>query len=321
MRARLTVLFIAVAGLVLVGSGAVFAYTDHPEPRVAVAQEPDPDDDSVDAVRGNLQQASLPLAVLGAGVGQLTDGSRQLDDGAHLLADGLAQAHAGGRQLADGLGQLEGGVTQLGDGATQISAGVDELVERLTGFGAMQGSVSAQLSDVADGLALAADPVSQAAAGELRALVGTLNSEGLGPDTLDQLGQLRDGARQLSYELTAPDAEFVAGMAQAADGSRQLRDGLMQLDDGGRQLVDGTGQLAGGVAPVGNVVQGISDNVKEATGALPSQADSAQAATPEVDVATRQWWPYALVAVGAGLLGLAALGNLRPAAASGHRAR
>lgn len=333
MYARFLPISLIATGAVLVGTGSVFAYTDDPQVTV-VAETADggdtPDAAAVATARDTLQQASLPLALLNGGVGQLADGSRQLDVGAQQLADGLTQAHEGGKQLADGLGQLEGGVGQLGDGASQISSGVDEVVTRLSGFGEMQGSVTARLSVVADTLAVSGDPVSAGTADELRSLVDMLNTQGLGPDTLDQLGQLRDGARQLSYELTSPDAQFVAGMTQAADGSRQLRDGLMQLDDGGRQLVDGTGQLVGGVEPVGNVVKGISENVREATGVLPARSSSATsdgtseqvaAGADEAGVAARQWWPYALIAAGALALAAAALlpAGVRPAARVGQR--
>lgn len=293
------------------GTGAVFAWTDHPEPAVAAAaDQPASSADGVDEARSNLQRAGLPLSVLGGGVGQLTEGSTQLDDGARQLSDGLRQARAGGEQLADGLGQLDGGVDMLGDGARQVSGGVDEVVDRLSGFGEMQGDVTARLTSVAATLGASPDPISRNAAAQLRGLVETLDTQGLGPDTLDQLGQLRDGAQQLAYELTDPNAQFVAGMTQAADGSRQLRDGLVLLDDGGRALTDGTGQLVDGVGPVADVVGGIADNVRSATEALPRTAagDSAatQATTAQAEAAAvpadRLRWPFAMIAIGTLLL-------------------
>ena len=312
MRARLLTMITAVSGLALVGAGSAFAYLDSPDTTVTVAEQEVGGDGVADA-RSTLQQASLPLSVLGGGVGQLTDGSRQLDDGAKQLADGLGQARNGGQQLADGLDQLHGGVGLLGDGASQISGGVEEVVTRLSGFGEMQGSVTAQLTTVADTLDLSGDPVSRSASREIRELVGMLDTQGLGPDTMDQLGQLRDGAQQLAYELTDPNAQFVAGMSQASDGSRQLLDGLILLDDGGRQLTDGTGQLVAGVGPVSNVVESISGNVREATEALP-KGGTAQAAEPTVHTGGRQWWPFGLIAVGAVLL-LVPVFAPRPAAA------
>ncbi|MFD5808690.1 hypothetical protein [Rhodococcus aetherivorans] len=310
MRARLVPALFVAAGLGLIGTGSAFAYADAPAVATPADAPPAATGDPLSGTRNNLQQAGLPLALLGGGVGQLTDGSRQLDDGAHQLADGLAQASAGGQQLADGLGQLQGGVGLLGDGATQVSDGVDQVVDRLTGFGEMQAGVTEQLTVVAGTLRQSPDPVSQEAAARLDGLVGRLNTEGLGPETLAQLEQLRGGARQLAYELSDPDAQFVAGMVQAADGSRQLRDGLMLLDDGGRQLVDGTGQLVDGVGPVTGVIDGVSDNVREATAALPKSpapASSGDVGAAVETTAERQWWPYALVALGALVLAVPAL--------------
>ncbi|MFI5718756.1 hypothetical protein [Nocardia sp. NPDC051750] len=318
MRPRLIILCIAVSGLILVGVGATFAYLETPETSVSVQQASEPV--GIDSTRSSLQQVSLPLAMLGGGVGQLTDGSHQLDDGAHQLSDGLRQARDGGQQLADGLGQLHGGVGLLGDGATQISGGVTEVVDRLTGFGAMQGDVVTQLTSVADVLGASPDPVSRNAAGQLRSLIEVLNTQGLGPDTLDQLSQLRAGAQQLAFELTDPAAQFTAGMALAADGSRQLRDGLVLLDDGGRALTDGTGMLVDGVGPVAGVVDGIAENVRSATDALPTT--TVAAGHPVVVTAPRQWWPYAVIALGAVLL-IAAVAVPRPGPGrpTGHRTR
>jgi X-X-X-Leu-X-X-Gly heptad repeat protein len=296
MRSRPVLVVLLALGVVLLGTGAAFAYTDTPPVTVTEAEAQAPE--GLSTARQNLNRASLPLTMLDGGVGQLTDGTRQLDDGARQLADGLGQAHEGGRQLADGLGQLQGGVTQLGDGAAQVSGGVDEVVGRLVGLAGLQTSATDGLVDVANTLRLSPDPASQAAAGRITELVATLDRDGLGPETLAQLELLRDGARQLAYELTEPNAEFVAGMATASDGSRQLRDGLALLDDGGRQLTDGTGQLVAGVDPVADVVGSVASNVREATGALP-QADSIRAGEPTLVTGERQMWPFALLGLGA----------------------
>ncbi|MEV3962190.1 hypothetical protein AB0M34_15030 [Nocardia sp. NPDC050193] len=313
MRSRVVTISIAATGLILIAAGSTFAYSGAPETTAAVARSTVQSDDSdggIGAARSNLQQAGLPLAMLDAGVGQLTDGSHQLDDGARQLSDGLGQARDGGEQLATGLDQLNGGVGQLGDGATQISGGVDEVVDRLTEFADMQGGVTAQLTSLADSLGRSPDPVSRTTAAQLRSLVETLNIQGLGPETLDQLTQLRDGARRLADELNDPNAEFVAGMALAADGSRQLRDGLVLLDDGGHALTGGTGQLVDGVGPVAGVVAGISGNVRSATDALPHAA--APPTGKVVTTADRSWWPYAMIALGAAALGATAVLPLGP---------
>lgn len=237
----------------------------------------EPGADALAQARRSLQQTSLPLSLLNGGMNQLVDGGRQLDDGANQLSAGLGQARDGAHQLSAGLDELAGGVGQLGDGARQISGGVDEVVGRLTGLGDVQGQVTGSLRQVAAALSASADPVSQAASARVNDLVVQLDAEGLGPDTLGQLGMLKDGARQLSSELSDPSAQFVSGVGQISDGARQLSDGLVLLDDGGRALADGTGQLVDGTGPITGVVQGLSANVSDASKALPSAQSTAPA--------------------------------------------
>lgn len=295
----------------VVGAVAYFTVLADESPRAAdpgtsVDAEPrnDATADALAQARRSLQQASLPLSMLGGGVTQLVDGGRQLDDGAHQLSDGLGQAREGARQLSDGLGELSSGVTQLGDGAQQISGGVDEVVDRLTGLGQMQGEVTGSLRQVAAALSASADPVAQGAAGRVNGLIAQLDTEGLGPDNLAQLTMLKDGARQLSYELNDPSARFVGGVGQVAEGARQLSDGLVLLDDGGRALADGTGQLVDGTGPIPNVVHGLSTSVSDASKALPvakapaPAADAVAQADANVDSGAVPMWVYAAGAVG-----------------------
>ncbi|GAB2628541.1 hypothetical protein ABI214_21840 [Prescottella soli] len=296
---------VAVTGVVLwLTLGRADAEQVVAAPPSSEASPPAADDGAAIAkARSNLSQASLPLSMLSAGVGQLTDGGRQLDDGANQLSDGLGQARDGARQLSDGLTELSGGVGQLGDGARQVSGGVDEVVDRLAGLGDKQAQATASLRQVAATLATSADPVSQGAAAKVTDLVGQLDSQGLGPDTLAQLALLKDGARQLSYELNAPSAQFVSGVGQIADGARQLSDGLVLLDDGGRALADGTGQLVDGAAPISGVVKGLSTNVADASKALPTakaptsgDGDQPQAAVQD-ESSGMPGWAYAVAAV------------------------
>lgn len=271
-----------------------------PETSLEAGPPTDPNADALAQARRSLQQTSLPLSLLNGGVNQLVDGGRQLDDGANQLSAGIGQARDGARQLSDGLTELDGGVGQLGDGAQQISAGVDEVVDRLAGLGAMQGQATGSLRQVAAALTASADPVAQAAAGRVNELVAQLDTDGLGPDTLAQLTMLKDGARQLSYELSDPSAQFVGGVRQVADGARQLSDGLVLLDDGGKALADGTGQLLDGTGPITGVVQGLSTNVTDASKALPSAqtktpapgADAALQAAPDADADRTPTWVY-----------------------------
>ncbi|WP_137724401.1 hypothetical protein [Prescottella subtropica] len=259
--------------------------------------------------RSNLSQASLPLSLLGGGVDQLVDGGRQLDDGANQLSAGIGQARDGAQQLSDGLNSLSGGVGLLGDGAGQVSGGVDQVVDRLGAVGGMQADVTSSLRQVAGTLTISPDPVSQGAASRLTGLADRLDNEALGPDTLAQLATLKDGARQLSFELNDPSAQFVSGVNQIAAGAGQLTEGLGLLDAGGKALAAGTGQLVDGTGPIPGVVKGLSSSVNDASKALPSgkpatsgeATDTQAAAVP--DTSGRPAWVYAVAGGGAALVG------------------
>ncbi len=295
---------VAVTGVVLwLTLGRTDAAPVSAPPPASETTTPAVDDGAAIAkARSSLQQASLPLSMLSGGVGQLVDGGRQLDDGANQLSDGLGQARDGARQLSDGLTELSGGVGLLGDGARQVSGGVDEVVDTLTGLGAKQAEVTGSLRQVAAVLSASPDPVSQGAAAKVTDLVGQLDTQGLGPHTLAQLDLLKNGARQLSYELNDPSAQFVSGVGQIAAGAGQLSDGLILLDDGGRALADGTGQLVDGTAPISGVVKGLSTNVADASKALPAKAPtSGDTDQPQAVVETEHSgipaWAYAVAAL------------------------
>lgn len=262
--------------------------------------------------RKSLQQAGLPISFLSGGVSQLTDGGKQLNDGVVVLADGITQAHDGTIQLADGFGQYRDGIGQLGDGASQISGGVDQLVDQLAGFGSQQGEFTAKLEATAQQIDSFPHPGSDAISGQIRSVIDTLNTQGFGPSTLDQLQTLKGGARQLSGELNDPSGQFLTATGQLGDATVQLRDGLGQLDDGGGQLRAGTDQLVTAVGPVSGIVSGIATDVQEATAGLPtakelSAGSSAPASEAEVTQAAESSTPYlvapylvaALVAIGA----------------------
>ncbi|OZD60864.1 phage infection protein [Rhodococcoides fascians] len=304
------------AGSFALGAGVDLTADTQPTTVASTAEAPTetPTGDPLATSRKNLQEAGLPVSFLSAGVSQLTDGGNQLNDGVVQLTDGITQAHDGTVQLADGFVEYRAGIGQLGDGASQISGGVDEVVDTLAGFGAQQAQFTASLEAAAQQVDAFPHPGSDGISGQIRGVIDTLNTQGFGPDTLDQLQTLKAGARQLSGELNDPSSQFLSATSQIGDATVQLRDGLGQLDDGGGQLRAGTDQLVTAVEPVSGIVSGIQTNVQEATAGLPTakQLNSGNAAASDdsTDVAaasgtsgsTTSVAPYliaALVAVGA----------------------
>ncbi|MET0195708.1 phage infection protein [Rhodococcus sp. RS1C4] len=260
------------AGSFALGAGVDLTADTQPTTVASTAEAPTetPTGDPLATSRKNLQEAGLPVSFLSAGVSQLTDGGNQLNDGVVQLTDGITQAHDGTVQLADGFVEYRAGIGQLGDGASQISGGVDEVVDTLAGFGAQQAQFTASLEAAAQQVDAFPHPGSDGISGQIRGVIDTLNTQGFGPDTLDQLQTLKAGARQLSGELNDPSSQFLSATSQIGDATVQLRDGLGQLDDGGGQLRAGTDQLVTAVEPVSGIVSGIQTNVQEATAGLPT---------------------------------------------------
>ncbi|WP_072805777.1 phage infection protein [Rhodococcoides yunnanense] len=294
------------AGAFTLGAGYDLSPSDAADPAPVAEAPAAKTGDPLAASRQSLQAAGLPISFLSGGLTQLTDGGNQLNDGVLQLADGITQAHDGTVQLADGFVQYRDGIGQLGDGASQISGGVDQVVDQLTGFGEQQGAFTAQLEQAASQVGAFPTPGSQEAAAQIRGVVDTLNTQGIGPQTLGMLAELKGGARQLSGELNDPASQFLTATAQLGDATVQLRDGLGQLDDGGAQLRAGTEQLVTAVGPVPGIVDGIATNVQEATAGLPSAKSlAAQDSASEIAPAASSNTPVApyliaaLVAVGA----------------------
>lgn len=300
--------------------GAGYDLSPDTQATVAASEASSPEGSSPEATSGDplaesrssLQKAGLPITFLSGGVSQLTDGGKQLNDGVVQLADGITQAHDGTIQLADGFGQYRDGIGQLGDGAAQISGGVDQLVDRLSAFGAQQSDFTGKLEATAAQVDRFPHPGSDAISGQIRSVIDTLNTQGFGPSTLEQLQTLKNGAGQLSGELNDPAGQFLTATSQIGDATVQLRDGLGQLNDGGGQLRAGTDQLVTAVGPVSGIVSGIQTNVQDATAALPtatelssseiSSTDGAEIAVAPTAASTTPVAPYliaALVAVGA----------------------
>ncbi|MFS9669486.1 hypothetical protein, partial [Klebsiella pneumoniae] len=80
------------------------------------------------------------------------------------------------------------------------------------------------------------DPVSTGLVEALGGLRASLTAQPSDDDVIGQLGQLRDGAREISRQLTDPSSDYRGGLLAAAAGAGELNTGLGQLSDGAGQL-------------------------------------------------------------------------------------
>ncbi len=216
----------------------------------------------VDAANGATQLVD-GLASAKSGSSQLATGTSTLADGAATLADGNARLSAGANQLRDGTAQLRDGSARVADGAQQVAGGVDRLDAAARQVGSVAGDAASQLpqarTDIAKALADAG--LDQTRIDQILARLDPVGerltaANSRVQDTVNQIDQLDDGARQVASgsaalatgAATAADgaAALSDGAATAASGASQLRDGSAQLRDGATQLDSGLGQLSTG---------------------------------------------------------------------------
>lgn len=239
----------------------------------------------VDVGKG-LSEAATGAQQLNDGTGEALAGTTELAAGSAELAAGLDEAYAGSIELVDGTGQLAAGAGEAAAGSGELSAGLGQLVAGTDELGAG----ATQISEVIDTV--------------VGPLVDAAVAAGLsGDETLAQLQQLRDGARQIAYELSDPNADYRGGLESAAAGAaelntglgqlsdganqldagaRELSTGLGQLDEGAGQLRDGLGQLQDGVGQLdagsAELATGLADGAKQ----VPQFTDTERAATAGV---------------------------------------
>ncbi|APT93693.1 membrane protein [Corynebacterium phocae] len=192
-----------------------------------------------------------------AGTQRLQENLDTANHGAATLADGAAQLDAGTKraangadQLAAGLEQLDAATARLGEGAGQISGGVDQIGALADEVTRVQEQLLVPLVNVSTELKRTNIPVALDLARQVDGTIWQLRREGLGPaaEITTNLARLREGAAEISRQLSDPTAEYAGGVDRAARASQELAAGLHQLEDGTSRLVVGTNSLADGTS-------------------------------------------------------------------------
>lgn len=216
-----------------------------------------------------LSDAAVGADQLNAGTGEALAGTTELAAGSVELSTGLGQAHSGSLELVDGTGQLAAGAGEARTGSGELATGLGQLVAGTDQLGAGASQISEVIETVVGPLVDAA-----VAAG-----LPTADDEVVG-----QLKQLREGAKQIAYELSDPNAEYRGGLNAAAAGAVELNTGLGQLADGTGQLDSGARELAAGLGQLndggGQLRDGLAQ-LEEGLGQLDS--GSAELATGLAD--------------------------------------
>lgn len=142
---------------------------------------------------------------------------------------------------------MVGGTDELGAGARQISEVVDMVTTPVLDLAGSSDAVVGQIDALTSMLRNSADPVSAGLVEALGGLRASLTAQPSDDDVIGQLGQLRDGAREISRQLTDPSSDYRGGLLAAAAGAGELNTGLGQLSDGAGQLATGAQELSTGL--------------------------------------------------------------------------
>ena len=205
---------------------------------------------SVDDLRGAMEQLSDGSARLVEGSGALYDGVSALNTGAGQLSDGIGKLDDGAKQLSDGAKQLSDGAKQTSDGAKQLSDGAFQLSD---GSAALRDGAKA----VDDGTKQLSDGAASAAQGSAALSTGA--------------SRLADGAGELSENMDT----LSTGLDTLSDGAERISSGLTTLRDSLSGLPSGVETLYNGLLRLRAALKGDQGkSVYEGAIALQSGADA-----------------------------------------------
>lgn len=243
----------------------------------------------VDARRAGGEAASQ-AGLLTSGTAELVDGTVQLEEGTGELIAGVDEAAGGAQELANGMTELQAGVGQLGAGATEIANGVDVATEPVIGLAAVVGQITAAMDRTIADLEGIDDPAVAEARESLIGLRAQADNVPINEQTVGQLEELRDGARELSNQLAVPGFPFHDGVYTATQGAQDLSYGLSQLGDGANQATEGVAELRSGAEQIDGLATQTDEKIDQINRAIPTPAwgDEAGAGSGDGEAAGEQ---------------------------------
>jgi len=232
--------------------------------------------DSLRIVIGELRDGSHQVQ---AGAQRMQEGSARLDQGLGLVATGLQQMNErlpsggqlqelaeGSKSVDEGENKLTTGLDQMAAGGQRLERGAGQLEQGAAGIPFWGGRLSAGAAQLENGMATLDTNLFVAAAGslELQAGMDKLNG-GIRPLT-DGLWQLETGLQEMlrQFSPTADPTNVTGGLpsdSETTNHSARLRDGSRQLVEGSKELAAGTAKMADGLD---RLDAGLTDNLGNA---------------------------------------------------------
>ena len=228
---------------------------------------------------------------LSKGTTKVNKGTASLKDGGDKIEEAISKINEGADTLVSssnkGIGQLSKGITDLDDGAKKLKVGVnsyvdgvDELETNLDkyvdGVDGLNTNVKTLLQSLSAYGNISSDPTTKALAQNAQAI---LNSKAL--DTIKVSGA---GLKAGAGKITKNNADLKKGVSDLKDGTKQLKDGssgLKDLTDGMeklqtaiKQVKTGTKSLNGGISELKTGTDSLESGSKELKNGISTLSDN-----------------------------------------------
>jgi putative membrane protein len=243
------------------------------------------------------------LGELGSALGEAADGATQVGDGVgevgsgvSALGDGIAALGSGASASADGARELAGGLEQYTGGVSALSSGLAQLDQGAVALDQLAGAVAG------------ADASAQATAGQLTALVASVQASNLSDAdkqafiaaltqaqitagttaaVAPQLQGAIDGVQGGIADSATGAAALAGGGPALVQGADALADGLGALSSGAADASSGAGELAAGADALAAGADELAAGLAEGAAQVPESGDAELASSPVAVESTR----------------------------------
>lgn len=222
--------------------------------------------DGTSQVQGGYTQLTTALNQVASGIAQGAGGAGELSAGIASLKDGMAQIETNTAKLNDGLKQLEQGYGSMTDGYKQIEDQLTGIQQGLVGMNGLIGGLGSkysQLTTDADYIKL--KQTGEGLASGLTQLSGGLQE--LGKNAAKLNGAFADATGGLA-QVNGAQAQLVAGLAQLQSGADELAKGLKQGSAGSREIAANMAKLNAALGSVKDGQQKLSEGLSGLSGGM-----------------------------------------------------
>lgn len=222
--------------------------------------------DGTSQVQGGYTQLTTALNQVASGISQGAGGAGELSAGIASLKDGMAQIETNTSKLNDGLKQLEQGYGSMTDGYKQIEDQLTGIQQGLVGMNGLIGGLGSkysQLTTDADYIKL--KQTGEGLASGLTQLSGGLQE--LGKNAAKLNGAFADATGGLA-QVNGAQAQLVAGLAQLESGADELAKGLKQGSAGSREIAANMAKLNAALGSVKDGQQKLSEGLSGLSGGM-----------------------------------------------------